>query len=470
MTNYSTLQELVDDQENLVEYFANETQAPHSRARATLSAPFVPNEFTNWRDEQRAWRESAVLFDQSHHMPELFVSGPGARSLLERIGINSLANLTPDRAKQFVACAPSGKIIGDSVLYDLGSERYELVSGQTVLDWVEFAAIEGNDDVVIERDPSSPFNSKGRTNFRYQLDGPAAGAVLAAATDGEIPELPFFHTARITIAGRPVLVLRHGMAGHHGAELSGSFADGEAVRERLLEVGGAHGLVPGGTRAYFSSIYESAWMAYPLPAIYTGAEMRGFREWLPGDGWEARTSIAGSYRASGIEDYYLDPWELGYGRILKFDHDFIGREALEAAQDGNHRSRVTLVWDRADVQRILMSQFGRGPRFKALDFPVADYGFPQTDEVRSLSGNVVGFSSHCGYSNNEGEMLSLAILDSNSVEPGTRVEILWGEPDGGSRKPHVEHHDQTTVTATVAPAPYAAAVSRLKRETIGSTR
>ena len=30
--------------------------------------PVVATEFTNWRDEQQAWRKTAVLFDQSHHM------------------------------------------------------------------------------------------------------------------------------------------------------------------------------------------------------------------------------------------------------------------------------------------------------------------------------------------------------------------------------------------------------------------
>ena len=40
--------------------------------------PVVPSEYTNWRDEQRAWRDSAVLFDQSHHMAELLVTGPDA--------------------------------------------------------------------------------------------------------------------------------------------------------------------------------------------------------------------------------------------------------------------------------------------------------------------------------------------------------------------------------------------------------
>ena len=33
--------------------------------------------------------------------------------------------------------------------------------------------------------------------------------------------------------------------------------------------------------------------------------------------------------SNNIEDYYMTPYELGYGPFVKFDHDFIGREALE---------------------------------------------------------------------------------------------------------------------------------------------
>ncbi|HOP19347.1 MAG TPA: hypothetical protein PK585_04630, partial [Amphiplicatus sp.] len=40
--------------------------------------PVVPTEFSNWRDEQRAWRDGAVLFDQTHHMVDLFMKGPDA--------------------------------------------------------------------------------------------------------------------------------------------------------------------------------------------------------------------------------------------------------------------------------------------------------------------------------------------------------------------------------------------------------
>ena len=46
--------------------------------------PVVASEFTNWRDEQRAWRETCVLFDQSHHMANLFVRRPGRRQADER--------------------------------------------------------------------------------------------------------------------------------------------------------------------------------------------------------------------------------------------------------------------------------------------------------------------------------------------------------------------------------------------------
>ena len=38
--------------------------------------PGVPSEFSNWMDEQVAWAETSALFDQSHHMTDLYVEGP----------------------------------------------------------------------------------------------------------------------------------------------------------------------------------------------------------------------------------------------------------------------------------------------------------------------------------------------------------------------------------------------------------
>ena len=61
--------------------------------------PVVPSEFYNWRDEQRAWRETAVLFDQTHHMAELTVKGPDALKLISYTTINTFNNFAVNKAK-----------------------------------------------------------------------------------------------------------------------------------------------------------------------------------------------------------------------------------------------------------------------------------------------------------------------------------------------------------------------------------
>lgn len=459
-----SLQQLIDRTPDLVEHFSNDAPAPHFARSGSRSAAFIPPAFTNWRDEQTAWDETAALFHQSHHMPELFLSGPDALRLLEHLGINSVANFTTDRAKQYVVCAPSGHVIGDCIAYRLGEDRFELVSGMPMQDWVAYSAETGDWDVEVVRDAPSNINpTGGRTNFRFQLDGPAAQDVFREVVEGDLPEIGFFRTATVRIAGVDVLVLRHGMAGHRGVELSGPFAQESRVRDAILSVGAEHGIKPVGTSAYFSTPLSNAWMAYPVPAIFTGEELRGFREWLPGDGWEARTELGGSFRSPNIEDYYATPYDLGYGNIVKFDHDFIGREALEGIAPEQRRTKVSLVWNRDDVARVLASQFGPGPRYKSIEMPVAYYAWNQFDEVRSASGEFAGVSCHAGYLNPEGELLSLAMLHHGHATIGDEVVLTWGEPDGGSRKPQVERHEQTTIRATVAPAPYASSVQRMMR-------
>lgn len=463
--NQQSLQSLIDGLPDLVDHFYNDCASPHfSRAGVGKTGMLIPPAFTNWRDEQQAWADTAALFHQSHHMPELFLEGPDAVRLLERVGINTLGNFTEDRAKQFVACAPSGHVIGDCIAYRIGEQRYELVSGMPLLNWLHFQAETGDYDVTVTRDNHSTANPTGRrTNFRFQLDGPNAGAVFDVAVDGGAPEIGFFRTTRVTIAGVEVLVLRHGMAGHQGVELSGPFESENVVRDRILEVGTPHGIVPVGTQAYFSTPMSNSWMAYPVPAIFTGDELKAYREWLPADTWEANTQLGGSFYSSDITDYYATPHDLGYGHIVKFDHNFIGREALEAMRPEDHRKKMVLVWNREDVAKVLNSQFGPGPRYKSLEFPVAYYAWNQFDIVTAADGSRAGVSCHAGYINPDGEMLSLAMLDQTYAEPGAEVEITWGEPNGGSRKPQVERHEQTQIRATVATAPYSAEVQRTLR-------
>jgi len=465
-----SLQQLIDRLPDLAEHFYNDVSAPHfARAGTGKTAPFIPPAFTNWRDEQRSWCETAALLHQSHHMPELFLEGPDALRLLEKLGINTLGNFTEDRAKQYVTCTPAGHVIGDCIAYRLGPECFELVSGMPLQNWVHYNAEKEGWDVKVTRDAPSNLNPTGRrVKYRFQLDGPSAGKIFAAAIDGELPEIKFFRTAHVTIKGHDVLVLRHGMAGHQGVEISGAYDDETEVREAILTAGEPYGICPVGTTAYFSTPLSNAWMAYPVPGIFTGEDLRDYREWLSGTGWEAHTELGGSYVSGNIEDYYATPYDLGYGHMVKFDHDFIGREALKSLPAGSRRQKVVLVWNHDDVQRVYSSQFGGGPRYKAIELPVAYYAWNQFDEVRDIAGSFAGVSCHAGYIDPDGELLSLAMLDAAHAGPGTQVLITWGEPNGGSRKPQVEQHEQTTIKATVAPAPFTPAVRERFREAVGS--
>lgn len=458
---FNNLQELIDSVPSLVDHFYHDTLAPHASNRAGLTP--VPMEFSNWRDEQRAWRESVLLFDQSHHMPESFITGPDAIRLVSDLGINSFANFEPLRAKQYLACNHQGHVIGECVLQYLEDGTVELISGMHLQNWVEYNAKIGGYDVNIRRDHHTGENAAGRTLYRYELEGPLAEAVFDEVAEGGAPDIPFFRLAKVRIAGCDVLALRHSVAGHKGVELSGPYAEGPKVHAALMAAGRKHGILQAGVKTYFSTLGEVGWIGYPTPAVYTDPKLADYRKYLPANGWEGCTQFGGSFRSQNIEDYYVTPWDLGLGKLVKFDHDFIGREALErmAAQEPP-RKKVTLVWNNDDILKIYGSLMGPDLPFKYMELPKASYGMQQCDEVRNIAGELVGLSNFIGYTVNEAKFLSVAIVNADHAEPGTEVVVTWGEPDGGSRKPQVEKHRQTTVRATVAPNPYAATVQKMK--------
>jgi vanillate/3-O-methylgallate O-demethylase len=260
--------------------------------------------------------------------------------------------------------------------------------------------------------------------------------------------------ARMNVGGRQVRTLRHGMAGEPGLELWGPYETYEETRHAILEAGQEFGLEPCGARAYASNALESGWIPSPLPAIYSGEELRGYREWLPVAGYEATNALAGSFVSDDIEDYYLNPWELGYGQFVKFDHDFIGRDALERIEPETQRKKVTLAWEADDVAQIFDSMFDiDGESYQFFDLPIANYGASNFDSVLDPDGNIIGYSMFTGYSANEKRALSLATIDPE-IELGTEVHVVWGEPDGGTRKTTVEPHKQISIRAIVSPAPY----------------
>jgi vanillate/3-O-methylgallate O-demethylase len=152
---------------------------------------------------------------------------------------------------------------------------------------------------------------------------------------------------------------------------------------------------------------------------------------------------------------------------VKFDHDFVGRAALEKMADNQKRKKVTLVWNGDDIASDFNSLFHDGAIEKYIDLPLANYSTLPFDKVLK-SGKIVGVSTYTGYTYNERAMISLAVIDKELSEPGAEVTLVWGEEGGGSSKPTVERHRQKQIRATVAPAPFADA-ARLQYRPAGKS-
>jgi len=446
---------------NTLEDAIADAGSPHTLLWESQSPPaVVPRvvpEFRNWRDEQLAWRRTAVLYDQSHHMADLNIKGPDALKLISDLAVNSVEHFPVDMAKQFVAVNHDGYVIGDNILFHLEEDEYQAVGIPPSINWMHYHAVSGGYDVEVWRDDNSLYRAGDPVLYRYQVQGPGAMEVIREATGEEPPKLKFFYMTHLTIGGKKVRALRHGMAGEPGLELWGPWEDNEIVHAALLKAGEKHGLVQVGGRAYHTNALESGWLPRPLPAIYTDERLADYRSWLTENSYEATSPLGGSFFSSNIEDYYLTPFDLDYGRLVAFDHDFIGREALEnmVAEGANERrKKVTLVWNGDDTAEAAGSKYKPGPGAKYFNEPMALYDTFHYDRVEDAEGRVIGVSTWTGYSANERAILSLAVVDAELAEPGTEVVVVWGE-DTPSSKVQVEDHVQVKIRAIVQPAPLA---------------
>ena len=412
----------------------------------------IKAEFSNFRDEQAAWKTTAIFQDMSHHMVDVQLKGPDVYKLLSGLAVNSFHNFGAMQAKQLVACSYDGYIIGDGILLCEEENTVNVLGRPSCTTWIAYHAETGGYDVEITRiDKPSP-DLADRTLYRYQVQGPNADKVLEEVNSGPLPNIKFFKMGKFKIGEHQAVALNHRMSGAPGFEFWGASGEGEAVKKLLFAAGKKYGLTPIGGRIYPCTAVESGWAGGPVPAIYTGEKMKSYREWLPAHSPDGMASVGGSYTSANIEDLYLTPYELGYGFMIKFDHDFIGRAALEKMATTPQRKKVRLVWNAEDVTDIFASQYREGGRYKFMEMPVANYSTFSCDEVL-FGGERVGMSYYPVYSNNIRSCISLAAVDEALAVDGKELTVTWGEPGGGSAKPTVERHIQKAVRVTVDSKP-----------------
>ena len=397
----------------------------------------VPYDYTGWRDETISWKETCYIHGNLNPSPTYRIKGPAALKFLSDTCVNSFANFSVGTGKHAIMCNEEGLVMMDGVLLRIGEEEFITY---WMAPYVAYALQKGNYDASGE-------DLTGKV-FLFQIAGPRSLEVLEAATGDDLHDIRFMHHRLSSIDGMEVRVLRMGMAGTLAYELHGQVGYARPVYNAVLKAGEPFGIRRLGAHAYMLNHTEDGFPQAYYHFTYPWAEDKAFAEYISkaGDALVLNTNFVGSM-GTDISLRYRNPVELGWAGMIKFDHDFIGRKALEKEVANPHRKMVTLVWNAEDIIDVYRSQFQPGEPYLNMDRPNDRNGYGRhTYHANKVlkDGKLVGISSGRAYSYYYRQMLSLCSIDVKYGDIGIEVIVLWGNP--GTR--------QKEIRATVSRFPY----------------
>ena len=259
----------------------------------------MPVEYSGIREEHRAVRERAGLFDVSH-MGEFAVEGPDALSFLQKLTCNDVSRLEDGRCQYSAMLTPRGTFVDDLLVYRLGPEKYLLVvnAGNTPKDFAHARAISSGFRVRLD-DRSADY-------ALLALQGPRAEEVLAPMTDADLPGIPYYGFVEAEVSGARAIVSRTGYTGESGFEVYCDPGDAPRLVREILEAGRRFGVLPCGL---------------------------GARDTLR---LEAKMALYGN----DIDDT-TTPWEADLGWIVKMKKgEFEGRDALARQKSEGPRRKL----------------------------------------------------------------------------------------------------------------------------------
>lgn len=401
-------------------------------------------EYTGWRDEVLAGKRTASLHGHLNPSPTLRLKGPDALRFLSSVCVNSFARFQVGASRHAIMTDEQGRVAAHGMLLRLAED--EFVS-YWLSPYLTYRLSQRPDLDVTAEDLTGQV-------FLFQLSGPRSLEILEAAAKESLHDVKFLRHQMTTIDGLDVRVIRIGMSGTLAYELHGPVEHAREVYRALLTAGEEYGIRRMGVQAYMCQHTEGGFGQgyYHFPLAWDDDErLQEFFATLgfPPIGKDLR--LHGS-AGDDMARRHRSPYDLGWGHMVKFDHDFVGMEALEREAAADATRMVTLVWNPEDVAEVYLSQFQPGAEHPYMDLPnhfMYEVGDPE--HLQSLwadrvlgDGRDIGTSSGRCFSPYSQEMLSLATVETAYAEEGTNVVVLWGDP--GTR--------QKEIHATVARFPY----------------
>jgi aminomethyltransferase len=238
-------------------------------------------------EEHEAVRNNAGIFDVSH-MGEVTVKGDDAEKYIQKLVTNDVTTISDGSVMYTLMCYEDGGVVDDLLVYKHSHVDYLLVINASNIEkdykWMKDQVKDNN--VLIENISDEI--------AEVALQGSKAQEILQKVTDAYLSSIPFFtFNDSVEINGLKCLVSRTGYTGEDGFEIYTSIDNIEKIWEVIMEAGKDMGLKPAGLGCRDTLRFEVSLPLY-------GNEI----------------------------DKDITPLEAGLSYFVKFDKDFIGRDAL----------------------------------------------------------------------------------------------------------------------------------------------
>ena len=216
---------------------------------------YIPRDFGD--PEQNFWNlvNDAILCDVAVER-QVEITGPEAAKFVQMLTPRNLSNMQVGQCKYVLITNAAGGILNDPILLRLAENHFWIsLADSDVLFWAQGVAVHSGLDVQIHEPDVSPL----------QLQGPKSGFIMQELFGDDILSLKYYWLRELDLDGIPLVVSRTGWSSELGYEIylrDGS--KGDALWEKIMAAGQAHGLKPGHT----SSIrrIEGAMLSYHADA------------------------------------------------------------------------------------------------------------------------------------------------------------------------------------------------------------
>lgn len=395
-----------------------------------------PFEYAGWREESLSWHTGCYIHSGLNPTSCCMVSGKDALKFFESICVNTFKNFTAGSGKHAIACNEEGKILAHGLLLRHGEELFTVTG---LFPYLEYAVRKSGMEITFK-------NLIGQI-FIYQMGGPKSLQILEAAAGESLRDIRFIRFRKSSIAGKEVTIVRMGMCGTLAYEVHGKTEDAIPVYEAILEAGKAFGLQKLGRHAYRNVHTEGGFpnINVNFPCAYDEGYVRFLQERNIRPAGAA--CLTGSLGSDPAFRYY-SPVELGWEKMICFDHEFPGRAALEKEKAAPRRRIVILKWSVDDILEVKRSQYLEGEPYMPME-DCEDYNYSigaydlHADRVLK-DGKMIGSSTGRMFSPFNREMISLGVIDCEYCAEGTEISVLWGD----------EGRKQKEIRAVVSSYPY----------------